>query len=430
MYGMPNRSSLDVITELRRMEGILLDPLDTGGTRAGVLHYLEISSDTTPRVLCAHRGYPSPLRLLTGEHYGSRKTTGSAKTRGDASPFPRSSNPLYVRSTATLLHAHSAWLTPTKMMSERRVEAPLPIGAPICGANAIPRLSLLNSPPHQCAIERPTQAHPSSTVLYTPMLNCTKVWLKVAAGSLSLPFWLPDEMGIVGTKDWRMYFKSQPQQSIVSAWHDLPLSPTATDDSTVFTFVNEIPRGTRAKMELIKEERHNPIGQDVFTTQTDLTLRFFGYGDMPFNYGFIPRTWESPDHVDHVTGCRGDGDPIDVVLVSPDPVATGSILPVRVLGLLGLIDEGETDWKVITTSVQGGVDSLPEELQRVICDWFVNYKTADGKPKNALAFNGEVKGLDEALRVIAECAEQYRGLISGKDRHSHGYWLPEPVGEE
>ena len=66
---------------------------------------------------------------------------------------------------------------------------------------------------------------------------------------------------------------------------------------------------------------------------------------MMFNYGFFPQTWEDPDHLDPDTQCRGDNDPLDVVEVGVRQMKTGEVQPVKVLGVLGMIDDGETDWK-------------------------------------------------------------------------------------
>ena len=79
-----------------------------------------------------------------------------------------------------------------------------------------------------------------------------------------------------------------------------------------------------------------------------LFTSFFKFGDIPFNYGYFPRTWEDPEHMHPDTKAKGDGDPLDVVEISETPIAFGDAVPVRVLGLLALIDDGETDWKVIT----------------------------------------------------------------------------------
>lgn len=65
-------------------------------------------------------------------------------------------------------------------------------------------------------------------------------------------------------------------------------------------FVNEIPKGTRAKMECNPNEPFNPLMQDIKNGK----LRDFTYGDIPFNYGFIPQTWESPKETcPHTSQC-------------------------------------------------------------------------------------------------------------------------------
>ncbi|KEG12017.1 putative inorganic pyrophosphatase [Trypanosoma grayi] len=180
-------------------------------------------------------------------------------------------------------------------------------------------------------------------------------------------------------------------------------------------------------MELLKEEPYNPIAQDVYAKEGK-PLRFFTYGDIPFNYGFAPRTWEDPSTVDAETRCCGDGDPIDVVQVSKSPAAIGTIQAVRVLGVLGLIDEGETDWKVITEVLQpegdmyGSLKNVPLELKNTIVEWFRDYKTTDGKKRNELAYRGEIRGVEDAMCVIDACSHQYAGLVAGTVSNP-GYWL-------
>ena len=63
-------------------------------------------------------------------------------------------------------------------------------------------------------------------------------------------------------------------------------------------------------------------------------------GDIFFNYGCFPRTWEDPDHVDPDTGFPGDNDPLDVCEIGLRIVATGDVRQVKVLGVLAMIDEG------------------------------------------------------------------------------------------
>ncbi len=102
---------------------------------------------------------------------------------------------------------------------------------------------------------------------------------------------------------------------------------------------------TRGKMEIATKEAFNPIKQDVKKGE----LRYFKLGDIPFNYGCLPQTWEDPAFAHPDTRLGGDNDPIDAVEIGA-PIACGVIAPVKVLGVLAMIDEGETDWKVLVIS--------------------------------------------------------------------------------
>jgi inorganic pyrophosphatase len=66
--------------------------------------------------------------------------------------------------------------------------------------------------------------------------------------------------------------------------------------------------------------------------------------------------------VSEETGCIGDNDPIDVIEIGTKQLHTGSITPVKVLGVLALIDDGETDWKVIAINTN---DSLSKHLHDI-----------------------------------------------------------------
>ena len=66
-----------------------------------------------------------------------------------------------------------------------------------------------------------------------------------------------------------------------------------------------------------------------------------------FNYGFLPQTW-----CDNTNGADGDGDAIDLVDLSWKEIKP--ILAVSdylVLGVIGLIDQGEIDYKILGMEV-------------------------------------------------------------------------------
>lgn len=71
----------------------------------------------------------------------------------------------------------------------------------------------------------------------------------------------------------------------------------------------------------------------------------------PFNYGAFPQTWENPGTVHPDTNAKGDNDPIDVVELSGNAGKTGDVKHVKILGTYAMIDEGETDWKILAIDV-------------------------------------------------------------------------------
>jgi len=209
----------------------------------------------------------------------------------------------------------------------------------------------------------------------------------------------------------------------ISPWHNIPLIPQASDDDIkegIYSYVNEIPKGTRAKYEVATKEVNNPIKQDVKKGK----LRFFTYGDIPFNYGCFPQTWEDPTSVHHGTGFPGDNDPLDVVEISPTPLQTGSVIRVKVLGVIAMIDENETDWKIISIAENNPLADLLHDITDVekhlpgvisaIREWFRSYKTTDGKPENKFAFDEKALPKSFAYNVIADAHQHWKDLVAGK----------------
>eukprot|EP00754_Rhynchopus_humris_P000399 Rhum_TRINITY_DN10257_c0_g1::Rhum_TRINITY_DN10257_c0_g1_i1::g.37565::m.37565/K01507/ppa; inorganic pyrophosphatase len=253
------------------------------------------------------------------------------------------------------------------------------------------------------------------------------------------------EAGAANTTAWRMFFEAgkaaaaatataaTPAEAKVSPWHNLELPASAGGSGLdVVQYVNEIPRGTRAKMEICTTEEHNPIKQDTKKGE----LRFYKYGDMPFNYGALPRTWEDPEvPCEACNGAVGDNDPLDVVDLGAAAYGTGEVVAMRPLGVLALIDEGETDWKIVTlpdTEEYARFTTLAslrndEAMNKRLAEclhWFRYYKTADGKPENSFGFNGEFQDECYARKVIEEAAQAYNKLIEEKAaRGSRGLWL-------
>ena len=67
------------------------------------------------------------------------------------------------------------------------------------------------------------------------------------------------------------------------------------------------------------------------------------HGPIFWNYGCLPQTWEDPNVKGDadVGGAFGDDDPIDVVEIGASAQDMGAVVPVKPLGVLSMIDDGE-----------------------------------------------------------------------------------------
>lgn len=112
-------------------------------------------------------------------------------------------------------------------------------------------------------------------------------------------------------------------------------------------------------------ETLNPIKQDVKKGKLRFVANCFPHKGYIWNYGAFPQTWENPDHLDASTGCKGDNDPIDVLEIGQRVAKRGEVVQVKILGVVALIDEGETDWKVITIDVNDPLASQMNDINDV-----------------------------------------------------------------
>jgi inorganic pyrophosphatase len=91
----------------------------------------------------------------------------------------------------------------------------------------------------------------------------------------------------------------------------------------------------------------------------------------PCSYGYVPHT------------LSGDGDPVDVLVISPFPLITGVVVRCRPIGMLRMEDEAGEDTKVLAvpvdelTSLYRHVRSpadVPEARLAAIAHFFEHYK--------------------------------------------------------
>lgn len=144
--------------------------------------------------------------------------------------------------------------------------------------------------------------------------------------------------------------------------------PTFSDEEIVNAVI-EIPTGTNHKNEY--NYSNNAFSVDKNDDGTDRIIKFLGY---PGNYGFIPSTL-----MDEERG--GDGDALDI-LVLAEALPVASIVKVKIIGVMKLIDNGEQDDKIIAIPIDKdkqiiSVDSVEElsgSVRLILQEWFLNYK--------------------------------------------------------
>ncbi|NP_001279524.1 inorganic pyrophosphatase-like [Callorhinchus milii] len=232
-----------------------------------------------------------------------------------------------------------------------------------------------------------------------------------------------EERGCRNSLSYRMFLKNS-EGVYISPFHDIPLY--ADPSQNVFNMVVEVPRWTNGKMEIATKEPLNPIKQDVKKGNLRFVANIFPHKGYIWNYGALPQTWEDPKHKDESTNCNGDDDPIDVCEIGTKVCSTGEVIRVKILGTLALIDEGETDWKLIAINVEDpeancfndicDVKRLKPGYMEATVDWFKRYKVPDGKPENQFAFDANYKDKEFAHAVIKSTHEFWKKLIMNKSK--------------
>lgn len=240
----------------------------------------------------------------------------------------------------------------------------------------------------------------------------------------SSPFRI-DERGARNSFEYRIFYRDNSGK-VISPWHDIPMF--ADEKRRIYNMVCEIPRWTNEKMEIATDEPLNPIKHDTKGKSLRYVPNLFPHHGYMWNYGAIPQTWENSNHKYKETGAAGDNDPIDVIEIGSRIAKRGDVLQVKVIGVLGVVDEGETDWKLIAIAVNDPeVDRLndADDISKVkpglikeSVRWFRDYKIPDGKKANTIAFEGKVQSRKFAEEKIVESHNFWKDLIHGKTSKS------------
>ena len=142
---------------------------------------------------------------------------------------------------------------------------------------------------------------------------------------------------------------------------DFDKVPAGKDVPNDINVAIEIPANSHPIKYEIDKDSHA-----VFVDRFMATPMFY-----PANYGYIPHTLSE------------DGDPLDVLVVTPYPVVPGSVIRCRPVGILNMSDEAGEDHKLLAVPHQKvsrlydkveEYTDLPELLIQQIEHFFENYK--------------------------------------------------------
>lgn len=149
----------------------------------------------------------------------------------------------------------------------------------------------------------------------------------------------------------------------------------------------------------ISKGSHNKYEIDKTTGLLMLDRMLWSAVHYPGDYGFLPQTL-----------CE-DGDPLDVVILTSSPVLPMTVVPVRVLGVMKMTDDGEQDDKLIGVydcdpryAEMRELDDVPKHLVKEMKNFFETYKLL----KNKVCKVTDVLGREDAYKVIEESQEHYK----------------------
>lgn len=171
--------------------------------------------------------------------------------------------------------------------------------------------------------------------------------------------------------------------------------PAGSKTPEEFNVVIEIPMNA----DPVKYEVDKETGA-VFVDRFMMTAMHY-----PCNYGYIPDTLSD------------DGDPVDVLVITPFPVVVGSVIKCRALGVLQMDDEAGGDAKLLArpidklyppySKINAHTDLPEQELQR-IQHFFEHYKDLE-KGKWV-----KVKGWEGIAAAHAEITSSIERFQKGK----------------
>lgn len=170
----------------------------------------------------------------------------------------------------------------------------------------------------------------------------------------------------------------------MNLWHEISLGDKTPEEVNV---IIEIPKGSKNKYEIDKKTGLIALDRAMHTAQ-----------DYPFDYGFVPQTlWD-------------DDDALDVIVLTTYPLASGILVRARPIAIMGMIDGGESDDKVIAVPVDDprwsevtDLGDINKHTLKEIDHFFSTYKKIQNKEVETKGFQDK----KEAQKAIVRSQELY-----------------------
>ena len=119
----------------------------------------------------------------------------------------------------------------------------------------------------------------------------------------------------------------------------------------------------------------------------------------PTNYGFIPQT------------LGDDKDPLDILVLTSLPVVPLTMMDAKVIGVMGMIDGGDADDKIIAVAANdpsvnhyNNIEELPSHFLNEMRHFFEEYKTLENKTVTVNEFGDKTT----ALKIIENAMNLYK----------------------
>lgn len=172
----------------------------------------------------------------------------------------------------------------------------------------------------------------------------------------------------------------------MNLWRDIPVGDNPPH---VVNVVIEVISGSRDKYEYNREWEAFTLDRVLYSPVV-----------FPVEYGFIPQTWYN------------DNDPLDIMVLSYEPLEVGCIVKARVIGALIMEDEEGEDPKILSVPISdprfdgyNNITDVHHHKLREIQEFFEIYKRLE--PKKWVKFK-TWKNNEEAKNLVNYAINLYK----------------------